>query len=148
MVIEKNLPSAFALARLMIFSRVTRIQAQLAPKVLDDCSHGEVIRLCDIYAVHDKSNTRHTVEDIHDILQSYYKAALKRFVDNVCMQAADYHLVNGPETPTKLLCSLFVNNLSAADLEDIAGEQSHVQRLRAQLTKEIKDLEAGKKILL
>lgn len=64
------------------------------------------------------------------------------------MQAADYYLVNGPETPTKLLCSLYVNKLSAADLEDIAGEESHVQRLRAQLTKEIKDLEAGKKILL
>lgn len=133
---------------LTIFSRDTRIQAQLAPKVLGDCKHGEVIRLRDVSAVHDKSNTRQTIEDIHDILQSYYKAALKRFVDNICMQAADYYLVNGPETPTKLLCSLYVNKLSAADLEDIAGEESHVQRLRAQLTKEIKDLEAGKKILL
>ncbi|ODM21998.1 hypothetical protein SI65_02842 [Aspergillus cristatus] len=128
--------------------QVTRIQAQLAPKVLGDCKHGKVIRLCNISAVHNKGNTRHTVEDIHDILQSYYKAALKRFVDNVCMQAADYYLVNGPETPTKLLCSLFVNELSAADLEDIAGEESHVRHLRARLIKEIKDLEAGKKILL
>lgn len=132
MVIDKIPHSAFSLTILTIFSRVTRIQAQLAPQVLGDCKHGEVIRLRDVSAVHDKSNTRQTVEDIHDILQSYYKAALKRFVDNVCMQAADYYLVNGPETPTKLLCSLYVNNLSAAaDLEDIAGEESHVQRLRA-----------------
>ena len=64
------------------------------------------------------------------------------------MQAADYYLVNGPETPTKLLCSLFVNNLSDADLEDIAGEENHVQCLQTQFTREIKDLEAGKKILL
>lgn len=140
--------STFVLARLTLFSRVTRIQAQLAPKVLNHAQYGKVVRLCDVSAVHDKSNTGHTVEDIHDILQSYYKAALKRFVDNVCMQAADYYLVNGPDTPMKLLCSLFVNNLSDADLEDIAGEENHVQHLRAQFTKEIKDLEAGKKILL
>lgn len=148
MVIEKIPPSAFSMAKLTIFSRATQIQTQLAPKVLSDCKHGDVIRLCNVSAVHHKKNTRQTVEDIHDILQSYYKAALKRFVDNVCMQAADYYLINRPETPTKLLCSLYVNKLSAADLEDITGEESHVQRLQVQLTKEITDLEAGKKILL
>lgn len=35
----------------------------------------------------------HTVQDIHGILESYYKVARKRFVDNVCMQAVDYYLV-------------------------------------------------------
>lgn len=45
------------------------------------------------------SNLEHTVCDLHDILRSYYKVARKRFVDNVCMQAADYHLVTGPDTP-------------------------------------------------
>jgi len=96
-----------------------------------------MIRLRDISAVHDKSNVEQTIEDIHDILRSYYKAALKRFIDNVCMQAADY-----------FLCSLFVSSLSVADLEDIAGEESHVQHLRVKFTKEINDLEAGKKIVL
>jgi hypothetical protein len=34
------------------------------------------------------SNIAHIVQDLSDILRSYYKVARKRFVDNVCMQAA------------------------------------------------------------
>ncbi|PLB39905.1 dynamin family protein [Aspergillus candidus] len=128
--------------------RAARIQAHLAPKVISDHKRGEIVRLSDVSAAHNKSNTRQTVEDIHDILQSYYKAALKRFADNVCMQAADFYLVHGPETPTKLFNPLFVHKLSSGDLEEIAGEEPRVRRLRAQLVKEIRDLEAGKKILL
>lgn len=106
-----------------------------------------MVYLSDISMAHNKSNTRQTVEDIHDILQSYYKAALKRFADNICMQAAGFYLVHGPETPTRLFDSLFISNLSVEDLEEIAGEEPHVRHLRAQLVKEIRDLEAGKMIL-
>lgn len=136
MVTEKNRTFCSCIG-LMIFSRVTRIQTQLAPKVVPYSNGDEIICLRDISTVHDKSNVRQTIEDIHDILRSYYKAALKRFIDNVCMQAADDYLITGPETPTKLLCSLFVSSLSVADLEDTAGEESHVQHLRVKFTKEI-----------
>ena len=47
------------------------------------------------------SNLKHTVDDLHDILHSYYKVARKRFVDIVCMQAADYFLVTGHDAPIK-----------------------------------------------
>jgi hypothetical protein len=40
------------------------------------------------------SNIEHAVQDLHDILRSYYKVARKRFVDNICMQAAGYLLIN------------------------------------------------------
>ncbi|KAJ5957547.1 hypothetical protein N7501_011826 [Penicillium viridicatum] len=68
------------------------------------------------------SNLDHTVRDIHGILDAYYKVARKRFVDNVCMQAADYYLVTGPEAPMKLLSPSLVNDLSDERLEEIVGE--------------------------
>jgi hypothetical protein len=93
------------------------------------------------------SNLDHTVQDIHDILESYYKVARKRFVDNVCMQAVDYHLVTGPEAPMKLISPTWVNDLSNDALEEIAGEDVGSKRRRKQLQKEIEDLETGRRIL-
>jgi hypothetical protein len=63
------------------------------------------------------------------------------------MQAADFHLLSGPDTPLSLLTPSFVNTLTYQDLEDIAGEDAGVKRVRAQLKKEIRDLGAGKKIM-
>lgn len=93
------------------------------------------------------SNVDHVVREIHDILEAYYKVARKRFVDNLCMQAADYHLVTGPHAPLKLFSPTFVDRLTAEQLEDIAGEGPSTKRKRAALEKEIGDLEAGRKIL-
>jgi hypothetical protein len=94
------------------------------------------------------SNTRHTVQHIHDILKTYYEVASQRFVDNVCMQATDYHLVTGPSTPLKLFAPSFVTDLTAEQLESLAGEEAGVRRKRGQLKKEIEELEAGRKIVL
>ena len=68
------------------------------------------------------SNVEHIVQEIHDILKSYYEVARKRFADSLCMQAADYHLVTGPRTPLKLFSPSFVHKLTPDQLEDIAGE--------------------------
>lgn len=87
------------------------------------------------------------VRSIHDIFESYYKIARQRFVDNVWMQAASYHLVTGPNTPLKLLSPSFIASLSTEQLEDIAGEDGRLKRKRNTLVKEIGGLEAGKKIL-
>lgn len=94
------------------------------------------------------SNTRHTVQHIHDILKAYYEVASQRFVDNVCMQATDYHLVTGPSTPLKLFAPSFVTDLTDEQLESLAGEEAGVRRKRGQLKKEIEELEAGRKIVL
>ncbi|PGG97552.1 hypothetical protein AJ79_09167 [Helicocarpus griseus UAMH5409] len=128
--------------------RQKRMEASMRERAIAKCSHGEVVRLKDIVHHNPMSNVEHTVHDLHDTLKSYYKVARKRFVDSVCMQAADYHLVTGPETPLKQFSPAFVQSLSPEQLEEIAGEDSKLKRKRAQLHKEISELEAGRKILL
>lgn len=94
------------------------------------------------------SNVENLIQHIHDILQSYYKVARKRVVDVLCMQAANYHLLSGPDTPLTILTPEFVRTLSVDDMENIAGETPVLSRKRADLAKAIGDLEKGKKILL
>ncbi|KAL2828001.1 P-loop containing nucleoside triphosphate hydrolase protein [Aspergillus cavernicola] len=88
------------------------------------------------------------VLELHNTLRSYYTVALDRFVDNVCMQAADFFLVTGEESPMSLFSSSFVSNLTDEQLEEIAGEDAGLTRRRAQLKKKIQDLEMGRKILV
>lgn len=106
-----------------------------------------VVQLSDIVQSHPMSNKQHTIQDLHDILRSYYKVARKRIVDTLCMQAAAYHLIGGPQTPLKLFSPALVSQLSPEKLEEIAGEDAPVKRRRAQLLKEQEDLEKGRKIL-
>ncbi|KAJ5472087.1 hypothetical protein N7539_008656 [Penicillium diatomitis] len=114
----------------------------------DDGSSGNCVRVSDLTRIHHMSNLQQTVQDIHDILKSYYKVARKRFVDNLCKQAADYHLVSGPAAPMKLFSPSWVYSLSREQLEQIAGEEAIVRRKRHQLQKQLKELETGRKILL
>jgi hypothetical protein len=93
------------------------------------------------------NNLQQTVQDIHNILKSYYKVARKRFIDNMCMQTADLKPVTGPEAPMKQFSPSWVYNLSPDQLENIDGEEASVRRKRKQLKKQVKDLETGRKIL-
>jgi hypothetical protein len=61
-----------------------------------DCSHGSVVKLTDAKRTHPKSNTEYIIQDVHDILHSYYKVARKRFADNVLKHAIDHFLHAGP----------------------------------------------------
>jgi hypothetical protein len=92
-------------------------------------------------------NMEHTVRDIHDILRSYYKVARKRFTDNICMQGTDYHLITGPDTPLRVLSSGFVVDLSAEQLEAVAGEDTMSIRRRKAIEREIESLSEGRLIL-
>lgn len=118
-------------------------------KILDltFSGHGQVVRIDDVVKGHVMSNDMHTVHDIHDILQSYYKVTLKTFVDNICKQATDHFLLAGPESPLSYFSPVFVSRLSADELENIAGELPGTKRTRAQLGKEIASLTVAKKIL-
>ena len=132
-------------------SRQHRIQRDLTEKAFtlhNSGQHSKVVRLDDIKTTQSKSNAEHMVQDIHDTLKSYYKLARKRFVDNVVMQATDFHLLNGDDTPLDLFSPDFVNALSVDQLEDIAGEDIVLRRKRAVLKKQKADLEAGRKILI
>ncbi|KAL8710531.1 MAG: hypothetical protein Q9220_004964 [cf. Caloplaca sp. 1 TL-2023] len=94
------------------------------------------------------SNSQSTVLLLHDILKSYYKVARKRFVDNVCMQAADYQLVRGPDTAVKVLSPSFVDDLTTEQLERIAGEDALTKRERANLLSQVASLKKAKKLLV
>ncbi|KAI9684586.1 MAG: hypothetical protein M1822_005674 [Bathelium mastoideum] len=129
--------------------RQMRRASALSSKVVESTEYGQVVRLEDLTKSEPAlGNTKHIVREMHDILRAYYKVALKRFADTVCMQAADYCLVSGPESPVRLFGPNFVMTLTEEKLEDIAGEDVGLKRRRRQLTKEIEDLEAGRKILL
>ena len=128
-------------------SRQDRIRLNLADKSFSDCKHGAVVRLNDITQNHPLSNVDHVIQEIHDILKSYYELARKRFVDCVRMQVADHFLVTGLATPLTLFSPTFVAKMTPEQLEEVAGEDVAVKRRRAQLEKEIKQLEEGRKIL-
>ena len=99
-------------------------------------------------AISTGSNLKHTVDDLHDILCSYYKVARKRFVDIVCMQAVDFFLITGHDAPIKVFSPQFVSELTNEQLESIAGEDLVSKRKREDLKRKIENLEAGKKIAL
>ncbi|KAL9049644.1 MAG: hypothetical protein Q9206_005424 [Seirophora lacunosa] len=94
------------------------------------------------------SNVEHTVQTLHDILKSYYKVARKRFVDNVCMQAADRHLIRGPDTAVKVFSPSFVSDLTDEQVERIAGEDASTKRKRADLTRQVENLQKAKALLI
>ena len=108
----------------------------------------KVILLDYIMSSHSMSNTEHIVMEMHDILKSYYRVARKRFADNLVMQAADFHLITGPDSPLGLFSPQFVAQLSDEQLAEIASEDAGLKRRRAALNKAIKNLDDGKKILM
>lgn len=110
--------------------------------------HGEMVKLDAILQTSTASNADHTIRDLHDILKSYYKVARKRFVDVMCMQAVDHHLITGPAAPIKLFSPEFVSKLDKDQLERIAGEDTSKKRKRQELGREIENLTNGKKILV
>lgn len=120
----------------------------MARKAIDQCSHGEVVRLGDIMEHDPVGNDDYDVLTVHDVLKAYYKVARKRFVDNVCLQATDHFLIAGPKGPLRLLSPSYVQDLTDDQLETIAGEDAGLKRRRNKLHKEIRELEAGRKILL
>lgn len=136
-----------SLSLIQSYSRQKRMQSRIQGKIFDDCTHGEVIRTSDIYQHEDMGNTEHTIQDLHDILQSYYKVARKRFVDALRMQAVDRFLITGPDTPLTLFSPPFVSKLTKEQLEEAAGEDHQVKRKRLDLEKETRDLEEAMTIL-
>jgi hypothetical protein len=108
---------------------------------------GRFVQLERIATAVPMSNIEHTVLDIHSILKAYYKVARKRFVDTVCMQGTDYHLLTGDGSPLRIFSPPFVSELTDEQLESIAGEEPSSKRLRRSLKLEIKALEEGKKLL-
>jgi hypothetical protein len=132
-------------------SRGSRVAETLRPLARKENSNqwGKLIVELDSIkdAVSNKSNTAHAQENIHDILEAYYKVAYKRFVDNVFHQAVNYKLLSGPENPLQLFSEQWVLQLDAEKLVSIAGESRLIRDRRESLQKKIQDLEDAMRIL-
>ena len=111
-------------------------------------NYGEVVKVDDILRTTTASNVDHAIRELHDILKSYYKVARKRFVEFMCMQAVDHHLITGPTAPISLFFPSFVSKLDKDQLERIAGEDVSTRKKREELRREIENLTNGKKILV
>ncbi|WPH01631.1 Hypothetical protein R9X50_00448100 [Acrodontium crateriforme] len=132
-------------------SRQDRVRSSLEEHSFEcnelDGKKSKAIRVQDVKQTSNMSNSEHVVLEIHDILEAYYKVALKRFTDNVAMQAADNFLINGPVTPLKLFSPAFVAALSEEQLAAICEEDNGLKRKRNNLEKKIQDLQMAKKII-
>lgn len=91
------------------------------------------------------SNEDQVVNDIHDILKAYYKVALRRFTDNVVLQAIGRHFL-GDKSPLKAFSPELVSGLSEAELGDLAGENSTTLATRVELGYRAERLQRGLEI--
>jgi hypothetical protein len=134
--------------RLTFWSRQEKAAAHVTENAFHNSSHGMVV--CLEHAsqpVRSMSNEQHVVQDIHNILKSYYKVCRKTFVDSVCRQSVIHYLLECDDGPLALFSPMFVSQLSADALEEIAGEAPVLKRTQAQLTKEVASLAEAVRIL-
>lgn len=105
---------------------------------------GPMIRLASLGALDmTKSNPEQVREYLHDILESYYKVSVKRFVDTICQQVIDHFLLNGKDSPLHVFSTDLVFDLSADTLEMIASEDQATKQERERLRTEMERLEAA-----
>ncbi|CAK1356816.1 unnamed protein product [Cercospora beticola] len=129
-------------------SRQENATGRVEEKAIETYDHGKVVQLEHaLQPLRSMSNEQHIVEDIHDILKSYYKVCRKTFVDNVCRQSVIHYLLESDLSPLALFSPLYVSQLSADVLESIAGEDQALKRDRARLTKEEASLAEAVKVL-
>jgi len=94
-----------------------------------------------------KANSELVQENIIDSLASYYEISQKCFVDAICRQVIGHFLLEGDESPLKVLCSGPVHSLDTEQLEMIAGEDVQTKEQRTMLEMDIKNLEDAMKVL-
>lgn len=79
-----------------------------------------------------------------DELKAYYKVALKTFVDNVCKQVVERHLLrNLPSMFSPRVVAMYTDE----ELEKIAGERSEIVRKRKQLREQLGNLRVWLEVL-
>lgn len=87
------------------------------------------------------------MDDLHDALQSYYKVTRIRFVDAICLQVVDDHLICSQSSPLKKLSPTLVSSFSDEELERLACESRNTKSRRMELQKELSTLEQGARVL-
>ena len=125
--------------------RLQRVTKRLASaKSWTATSEGNepLIRLTDALDAH-KSNDDQLIEDLDDILRSYYKLAQKQFVDAVSKGAVDYLLLTVADGPLRVFSPAFVGSLVDEQLSHIAGESPESARVRSEIIGELQVLKEG-----
>ncbi|KAI4153970.1 MAG: hypothetical protein LQ340_001964 [Diploschistes diacapsis] len=142
----RTLNHYFAITRKRL--QLARIQRRFAKsKTWETKDEKEpLIRMKDVLDIH-LSNEDQAVEDLHDILRSYYKLSRKQFVDAISKGAVDFLLLTVKDGPLRVCSPEFVGALPDKDLEQIAGESTEDISVRANLARELSVLQEGQKIL-
>lgn len=93
------------------------------------------------------SNKIQSVNDIHDILNSYYHVARKRFIDSVALQVVERHFLSCEEGgPASCFTPQWVGSLGVDDLDLIAGEGQIITNRRAVLQDKLQKWRHARKI--
>ena len=92
------------------------------------------------------SNEDQAVNDIHDVLKTYYKVALKRFMDNVVTSVVERELL-GPQASVHRLTPDFVLSLSDEELAATCAEDYTTSTSRCGLYDQIERLRKALEIV-
>lgn len=130
-----------------LIKAMKKLEFDAPPKSKHDWDIVKVVPVAAMTTALSQGNLEHAVDDIHTVLNAYYKVVMKRFIDTVVAQGADYHLLTGDESPLKILTPLFISSMTPEQLDEIAGEDLITKRERQELKEEIQALEQGKKVL-
>lgn len=107
-------------------------------------NEGNLFNVKDLLTIH-QSNDDQAVDDIHDILKSFYKVAMKRFNDNVVVQVVE-RCILGDEGAFQALIPEIIGDMSDRALEDIAGENYAISSARNKLVSKIDRFQRGLEI--
>ncbi|RBR21672.1 uncharacterized protein FIESC28_04772 [Fusarium coffeatum] len=88
-----------------------------------------------------------TRRDIHNVLYTFYENARGRFVDVVCQQVIDHFLLHASDGPLAVLSEKIALQMTADQLEAIAGEDMLSRDRREKLTRDIGNLKEALKVL-
>ncbi|KLU91205.1 hypothetical protein MAPG_09727 [Magnaporthiopsis poae ATCC 64411] len=116
-------------------------------------NHGETlfklsqIQLDNLVGQNNKSNLEHMHQYIHDVLKSYYKVALKRYIDNVCLQVVHHELLYSADSPLYILTPKLIHTLDDDQLEQYAGEDHAVRAQREKLARDIQNFKEALEVL-
>lgn len=112
---------------------------------------GKYVHVDDVHKIKGACGSKGEAERIHDVVRSYYKIALDRFIDNICIQVVDHYLLNASNSPVNVFGPLRLSLMSDQEIGTIfvgehAAERARLQNEKAQLESQLLALRGGQAI--